>query len=174
MRTKATLALLLLVAASSATVAATTTVSPGIKPASQRLATDGFALLGRGQLGPAIDSFETSLAVDPQNAQAYIGLARAAEKQGLPGKAVKFYREALTLDPNDLAALEGQGGALAARGATARAQVNLARIKTLCGQATCASAKRLEGAIALAVATPRPVPTPVAASATPAPATTPR
>lgn len=170
MRLKLALAFALALAASGPVVAALPAAA-AVKPASDRLATDGFALLARGEPGRAIDLFETSLAVDPQNRQAYIGLARAAERQGLPGKAVKFYREALQLEPNDLDALEGQGSAFARRGATARAGVNLARIKTLCGAAACPPARRLELAIAEAARAPRLPAT--AAAVTPAPATPP-
>lgn len=107
----------------------------------------GAAALARRDWNAATDAFEAALAADPRNIAAFIGLARAAEGQGLPGKAVRFYREALQLDPNDLAAIEGQGVALARRGATARAQDNLARLKTLCA-APCPAADRLAAAIA--------------------------
>jgi tetratricopeptide (TPR) repeat protein len=76
-----------------------------------------------------------------------MGMARAAEAQGLPGKAVRFYREALELEPNDLAALEAQGLALVERGATARAGDNLERVKKIC-QGSCPEADRLAAAIA--------------------------
>jgi Tfp pilus assembly protein PilF len=117
-----------------------------VSPVSQRLTQSGFASLTAKNYVAAIDDFETALAVDPKNRTAFIGLARVAQAQGLPGKAVKYYREALQLDPNDLSALEGQGQAFAERGAKARAQANLDRIRTLC-RSDCAPAKRLETAI---------------------------
>ncbi|MGB7404219.1 MAG: hypothetical protein WA906_00880, partial [Pacificimonas sp.] len=64
----------------------------------------------------------------------------------LPGRAVKFYREGLTIDPMNLTALEEQGEALVERGATARARVNLARIRDLCAR-ECEEAERLLVAI---------------------------
>lgn len=117
-----------------------------VSPVSQRLTQSAFAALSAKNYPAAIDDFETALAVDPKNRTAFIGLARVAQAQGLPGKAVKYYREALQLDPNDLAALEGQGQAFAERGAKAKAQANLDRIRTLC-RSDCAPAKRLESAI---------------------------
>ena len=81
------------------------------------------------------------------------GLARAAEADGLPGKAVRFYREALEIEPNDLAALEMQGVALVERGAKARAESNLERVKTLC-EGPCPQADRLAAAIARGPKTP--------------------
>jgi Tfp pilus assembly protein PilF len=122
-----------------------------VAPISQRLTQSAFAALNAKNYAAAIDDFETALAVDPKNRTAFIGLARVAQAQGLPGKAVKYYREALQLDPNDLAALEGQGQAFAERGAKARAQANLDRIRTLC-RSDCAPAKRLETAISQTVA----------------------
>lgn len=133
-----------------------------VSPVSQRLTQSAFASLNAKNYAAAIDDFETALAVDPKNRSAFIGLARVAQAQGLPGKAVKYYREALQLDPNDLAALEGQGQAFAERGAKARAQANLDRIRTLC-RGDCASAKRLETAIGQTVA--QSTPTGPAASA---------
>lgn len=123
-----------------------------LKPVSVQLATAGQAALAKGDAQGAIDSFEAALASDPRNVAAFAGIASAYEKLGLPGKAVRYYREALALNPSDIAALEGQGRALVARGATARAQINLARIKALC-KADCGAATRLEGAIAKAVQT---------------------
>ena len=122
-----------------------------LKPVSVQMAAAGQAALAAGKPQDAIDSFEAALASDPRNVAAFSGIAAAYEKQGLPGKAVKYYREALALNPSDLLALEGQGRALVARGATARAQINLARIKALC-KTECSGAARLEGVIAKASA----------------------
>ncbi|MBU6166654.1 MAG: tetratricopeptide repeat protein [Alphaproteobacteria bacterium] len=123
-----------------------------LKPASSQFAAAGQAALAAGKPQDAIDSFEAALAVDPRNVAAFAGIAAAYEKLGLPGRAVKYYREALALNPSDIAALEGQGRALVARGATARAQINLARIKALC-KADCSAAARLEGVIGKAAET---------------------
>jgi Tfp pilus assembly protein PilF len=114
---------------------------------------EGEALLAQGKTQAATDSFEAALAADPRNQRAYLGLARAAEAEGLPGKAVRFYREALEIDPNDLAALELQGMALVQRGAKARAETNLERLKQLCSTA-CPQADRLAAAIAKGPAQP--------------------
>jgi Tfp pilus assembly protein PilF len=120
-----------------------------LKPLSVQLATAGNTALAGGDAQAAIDSFEAALASDPRNVAAFRGIAQAYEQLKLPGRAVKYYREALALNPSDIAALEGQGRALVARGATARAQVNLARIKALC-KADCSAAARLETSIAKA------------------------
>ena len=56
-----------------------------------------------------MDMLETALAIDPRNRAAFIALGHTAAAQNLPGKAVRFYRDALTLDPNDTVALGGAG-----------------------------------------------------------------
>jgi tetratricopeptide (TPR) repeat protein len=114
---------------------------------SMALTQQGMALVGQGRWLDAIDLFESALAVDARNRQAYIGLGRAAQGEKLPGKAVKFYGEALQLEPNDVEALAGQGEALVQRGAVDRAKANLARIRTLC-KGACPQAQTLAAAIA--------------------------
>lgn len=136
-----------------------------IAPASQRFSQAGYDALGKGQAAAAVGEFETALAIDPKNRKAYIGIAKAMQAQGLHGSAVKYYREALQLDPNDLSALEGQGVALAQRGAKTRAQANLDRIRQLC-KTDCAEARKVAGAIATAPAGPQ------TAAATPTPPVT--
>lgn len=109
----------------------------------------GEAAQKRGELDLAADLYETSLAVDPRNGSAFIALAQIARVQQLPGKAIRLYREALMLDPNNLNALAGQGEALIQRGALEKAKVNLARIETLC-RSTCSQNDQLASAIKLA------------------------
>jgi len=105
------------------------------------------ALSGQGRFQEATDLLESALAVDPRNRQAYIALGRAAQGEKLPGKAIKFYLEALKLEPNDLTALQGQGEALVQRGAVERAKRNLERIRSLC-KGACPQATTLAAAIA--------------------------
>jgi len=99
---------------------------------SMALLGQGQAALKGGNLAAADDALETALAVDPRNRAAYISLGHVAVAQGLPGKAIRFYRDALMLDPNDVEALSGQGQAMMQKGAVERAKANLARIATLC------------------------------------------
>ncbi|WP_235976458.1 tetratricopeptide repeat protein [Sandaracinobacteroides hominis] len=118
-----------------------------LAPLSLKMMQLGETHLAAGQSQAATDSFEAALAADPRNRRAYLGLARAAEADGLPGKAVRYYREALEIEPNDVAALELQGMALVERGATARAQTNLERVRKLC-TGSCPEGDRLAAAIA--------------------------
>ena len=114
---------------------------------SLQLLTQGRAAKAAGNLDQATDLLETALAVDPRNRQAFITLAEVAETRGLPGKAIRLYREALTLEPNDVDALRGQGEALVMKGAVAVAKGNLAKIRTLC-KTNCPEAAQLAAVIA--------------------------
>lgn len=125
----------------------------------------GKAARAAGDLDSANGLIESALAVDPRNRAAYVTLAEIARTQGLNGKAIRFYREALTLEPNDIAALRGQGEAMVQKGAVERAKENLARVKTLCGT-SCGDATQLAAVIAKgppATATAQVVPPPTAA-----------
>ena len=100
-----------------------------------------------GNLEGATDLLETAVTVDPRNRQAFLALAEVAEARDLPGKAIRLYREALLLEPNDTAALRGQGEALVRKGAVNLAQQNLVKIKALC-KGSCPDAGALAGVIA--------------------------
>jgi Tfp pilus assembly protein PilF len=118
-----------------------------INPRSIALVQQGEAALAAGKLDDATDLMEAALVVDPRNRSAFSGLGKIARDRSLPGKAIHFYRQALSLNPDDLAALEGQGEAYVQRGAVERAKTNLERIKSLC-HVTCAPATNLAATIA--------------------------
>lgn len=119
-----------------------------IDPRSLALLQEGRAAQAAGNLEGANDALESALAVDPRNRQAFILLAEIARVRSLPGKAIRLYREALTLEPNDLSALRGQGEAMVAKGAIEKAKANLAKIRTICGAGACNDAAVLAAAIA--------------------------
>src|SRR5687767_10158993 len=85
---------------------------PQVDARSVALLERGKAARAAGDLSSANDLLETALVVDPRNRGAYLTLAEIARAQGLQGKAIRFYREALALQPTDLAALKGQGEAM--------------------------------------------------------------
>ena len=124
-----------------------------VNPSSQYLMDEGAKVQADGRLDEATGLFEAALAIDPGNRSAYIALAQVASAQGLPGKAIRFYREALRLDPNDVAALAGQGEAMVQRGAVEKARRNLVRIEAICTRG-CTEAGRLLAAIDKAAAKP--------------------
>jgi Tfp pilus assembly protein PilF len=108
---------------------------------------EGEAAAAAGKFEAATDALETALAVDPKNRGAFLALARVASRQGLNGKAIRLYREALMIEPNDVVALAGQGEAMAAKGAMAKARENLARVNALC-VSRCPQQETLAAAIA--------------------------
>jgi Tfp pilus assembly protein PilF len=117
-----------------------------IDPRSTALLAQADTARKAGNLSGAQDLLETALAVDPRNRAAFVLAGRVAAAQNLPGKAIRFYREALALDPNDVSALAGQGEAMVQKGAVERAKVNLARITQLCKTA-CPAGTQLSAAI---------------------------
>ena len=117
-----------------------------IDPRSAALVEQAEQLRAAGRHNEAIDLLESALAVDPRNRAAYVALGRVAQAQRLPGKAIRLYADALKLEPNDVNALGGQGEAYVQRGAVERARANLARVRTLCGQA-CPQAQQLAAVI---------------------------
>jgi len=119
-----------------------------VDPRSMALLAQGRAAAAAGNLEGATDLIETALAVDPRNRAAFLALADVAERQALPGKAIRLYREALLIEPNDVGALRGQGEALVAKGALGPARENLAKIRTLCGRKPCPDAVALTASIA--------------------------
>jgi tetratricopeptide (TPR) repeat protein len=133
---------LLLATASSMSVGKK--IDYAINPQSLTLSAQGDAALKTGDKDSAMGWYETALAVDPLNRAAYVGLAQIAYAQGLKGKAIRFYREALEIDPNDQQIIAAQGDV--AKGALEAAQKNLARLRQLC-RADCSAADRIAIAI---------------------------
>jgi tetratricopeptide (TPR) repeat protein len=117
-----------------------------VDPRSTALVQQAQAQSAAGRYDEANDLLETALAVDPGNRAAYIALGHVAQAQRLPGKAVRYYADALRMEPNDVNALAGQGEAYVQRGAVERARRNLARVQTLCRQ-PCPQAQQLAAVI---------------------------
>jgi Tfp pilus assembly protein PilF len=118
-----------------------------IDPRATQWSEKGVAAFTAGKFDAATDAYETSLALDPANRVAFMGLAQVAQAQALPGKAIRYYDEALQLDPKDVNALEQQGLAMLDKGAVESAKNNLAKIKENC-RTGCAAADKLATAIA--------------------------
>jgi tetratricopeptide (TPR) repeat protein len=122
-------------------------VSDPVDPRANELLASGRNALARGDVEGATDDFESALVVDPGYLGTLVALGDAARKAGLQGKAIHYYRVALERDPNDLAAISGEGGAMAEKGALDKAHANLARLEGLCGKA-CPETRTLAEAIA--------------------------
>ena len=137
-------AALSLVAAVSASVG----YSAEREPDAQALALveQGRAALQAGDTQAAVDNFEAALTVDPAYTQVYVHLAEAARADGLQGKAIHYYREALEREPSNYAAISGEGEALLEKGAIEKARRNLAQLESLCG-AGCSETQQLAAAL---------------------------
>jgi Tfp pilus assembly protein PilF len=118
-----------------------------INPRSLALLQQGETARRAGNLTAANDLLETALAVDPRNRAAFVALGHVAQAQQLPGKAIRLYRQALALEPNDPAALGGQGEAMVQKGAVERAKQNLTKLQAVC-KGECPAASQLAAAIA--------------------------
>ncbi len=118
-----------------------------VNPRSVALSDQAVRDIAANKFDEASDALESALVIDPRNRSAYIALAQIALKQDLPGKAIRLFREALAINPNDLDALAGQGEAMVQKGAVTKAKENLSRIEQLC-KARCPQYQRLSAAIA--------------------------
>ena len=138
-------------AALSLALALTASVSWGAQrdpsPRAAVLIAQGQASLDAGDTQAAIDAYEAALTVDPAYTPVLIRLAEAARQEQLQGKAIRYYREALTRDPGNFAAMSGEGAALVEKGAIERARRNLAQLESLCGSG-CQETRSLANAIA--------------------------
>lgn len=76
--------------------------------------------------------FERALVADPANLQALIGLGQTHEAQGRVGRGLKYYRQALAIDPNEHVALEAQAVAFLKRDMIDRAEANREKLERLC------------------------------------------
>jgi tetratricopeptide (TPR) repeat protein len=117
-----------------------------IDPLSITTMKQGDSAMAKADYPDAIDWYETALAVDPRNRNAYIQIARASRAQGMLGKTIRYYKEALEIEPNDQLALAEQAEAMAAKGAIASAKTNLARLRMLC-QTNCSRVDAVATAI---------------------------
>jgi len=115
-------------------------------PRAQALVAEGRMALDMGDTQGAVDAFEAALAVDPGYTEVYLELANTARAEGLQGKAIHYYREAQERDPENLAAITGEGEALVEKGALTAARENLERLQSLCGE-TCVETVQLSAAI---------------------------
>jgi tetratricopeptide (TPR) repeat protein len=140
-------------AAAALSLLAAVTASAGLgadrepDPRAHALIAQGQAHLQMGETQAAIDAFEAALVVDPAFTEIYLDLAEAARQEGLQGKAIKYYREALERDPRNLAAISGEGEALVEKGAVEKARRNLAQLESLCGEG-CTETRELAAALA--------------------------
>jgi len=76
--------------------------------------------------------FERALVAYPANTKALLGLGKTHEAKGQVGRGLKYYRQALEIEPNDAGALEIQALAFLKREMLDRADANRAKLARLC------------------------------------------
>jgi tetratricopeptide (TPR) repeat protein len=118
-----------------------------LDPHAQALLEQGRAALAAGDVEHATDAFEAALVVQPGSVPVLLELAAASRKVGLQGKALRYYRESLQIEPRNVMAISGEGEAMAEKGAIDKARKNLTRLESLCGR-DCPQAQELAAAIA--------------------------
>ena len=74
------------------------------------------AMLARTQPQVALNHYEQTLRLEPGNPHAYCNLANLLVRQGRFDEAVKWYEQALTIDPSFVQAKENMGVAIRMRG----------------------------------------------------------
>lgn len=116
-----------------------------INPASN-LIRQAQTALAANKATDALNFYESAAAVDPNSAAPYTGMAKAYEQLGLRGKALRYYREALMINPNDQDALEAQAIGMIARGKPEQARANLDRLHRICLKG-CPSIAHVEAAL---------------------------
>lgn len=117
-----------------------------IDPRSAAMVERGDAAAKAGEEQSAAGFYETALAVDPRNRNAYVALARLMSRLDLKGKSIRYYNEALEIDPNDLTTLAEQSDVMVTKGAVTAAKKNLARMRILC-RSDCGRLDKLAAAI---------------------------
>ena len=99
---------------------------------SDQMVASGHAALTSGTPTEALEFFERALVANPASTAAILGLAKAHEAEGRVGRSLKYYRLALSLEPNHLEALGSQALAFLKRDMIDRAESNREKLARLC------------------------------------------
>ncbi len=93
---------------------------------------EGVSAVKRGNYAEAIRLFETVIAKDDRNANAYNWLAYSTRQSGDAAKAIPIYQKALAIDPKHRGAHEYIGEAYLVLGDLPKAKEHLAMLDKLC------------------------------------------
>ena len=116
-------------------------------PSAAALLAQGRAALAAGKADEAVGAFEAALVTQPGSITVLLSLAEANRRNGMQGKSLHYYREALQVDPQNLTAIAGEGAALVEKGAVEKARRNLTQLQRLCGD-NCDATRQLSAVIA--------------------------
>ena len=81
----------------------------------------GYVLMARGQLGEAIEQFNTALRLNPAYEPAYNNLGYALSSMGRTDEAIEQFRKVIALNPANVDAHYNLGAALAKKGLSGQA-----------------------------------------------------
>jgi len=118
--------------------------------AARRLIEMGRDNLRQEAYGDALEMFESALVADPSSVDALIAIGDTYDVIDRRDRSLRYYRQALQIEPNNRAALTAEALALIADGDRSGAEDNLERLRRICGEAGCAEIDRLEQALAQA------------------------
>ncbi|WP_374764606.1 tetratricopeptide repeat protein [Yunchengibacter salinarum] len=125
-------------------------VAPKYRDISRDLVKQGETALeaaeGQDEAKKARALFEQALVANPANVSALMGLGRSYEALEQLGRALKYYRHALELAPNNREALKRQALVFLQRDLPERARHNRDRLSRLCDSA-CAPLTAVEEAL---------------------------
>jgi tetratricopeptide (TPR) repeat protein len=113
---------------------------------SAQLIRDGKLALTQGKSDDAQLMFERALVANPANVEALIGLGNTYEAKNQTGKGLRYYRQALELEPNDKTALTAQSLAFLKQNLYDRAELNRDKLARLCA-AGCEALNTVEVAL---------------------------
>lgn len=113
---------------------------------SAQLITDAKLALTQGNSDDAQLMFERALVANPANVEALIGLGNTYEAKGQTGKGLRYYRQALELEPNDQKALAAQSIAFLKQNLYDRAELNRDKLARICA-AGCDALNTVEVAL---------------------------
>ncbi|WP_262695352.1 tetratricopeptide repeat protein [Kordiimonas aquimaris] len=121
-------------------------VNDKYKDASRQLVGEATVALRAEKPEEAQVLYERALVANPANLHALVGLGKTHEAQGRIGRGLKYYRQALAVDPNAMVALEAQAVAFLKRDMVGRAEANRSKLASLC-ETGCQSLDMVKTAI---------------------------
>lgn len=116
--------------------------------AANRLIEIGRDNLRQEEYVEALEMFESALVANPGSVDALIALGDAYHAIRRGDRSLRYYRQALRIEPNNRMALKAEALALIADDDLAGAEENLDRLRRICGEVGCSEIAQIERALA--------------------------
>ncbi|WND02167.1 hypothetical protein QGN29_11460 [Temperatibacter marinus] len=113
---------------------------------SSKFILEAKSLKANGKLTEAQFALEKALVADPQNASILVALGEIHEAQGHVGKGLKYYRNALYVDPASKHALKNQALAFLKKELVTKAEITREKLHAIC-KGTCEELSFVQQAI---------------------------